>query len=205
MIPLPRILFGAAVAVLLFGAVAFGLDSCGKSRANKSEIDAAFNKGQASGFRDGAAKADKEVEGLSVQVARQDENVARLVSERDAALQRLAASRRAGQPAVGPSDSSPKPPVVVVDQEDARDGVILADARLIDGLQTQVKGLQAENLALVTARDQWKLASEAEARRAAGLQIALDAQKHVAASGKWLGRVQGFAVGAALGYVGGKR
>lgn len=52
--------------------------------------------------------------------------------------------------------------------------------------------------------ESYRLAFEAERRRAAGLQIALDAQKHVQSASKWRGRVEGFVVGAALGYVGGR-
>ncbi len=80
---------------------------------------------------------------------------------------------------------------------DAADAVISAQ----DGL---IKEQAAQILDLTVSRDSWKGAYEEEHRRAVALQIALDAQKHAAKSGKWVGRLQGFAIGLGAGYVGGK-
>ena len=87
---------------------------------------------------------------------------------------------------------------------DHRDELLAADAVLITKLDDQVKGLQ---LALTDEQKrsfEWKATAEAREREAVGLRIALDAQKHVASSGKWVGRFQGLAVGLAGGYIAGR-
>lgn len=64
-------------------------------------------------------------------------------------------------------------------------------------IESQVKELKlvrqesAENRAAV----------EAERRRVAGLQIALDAQKHVRSSERWSGRFEGASAGTVFGFV----
>ena len=51
------------------------------------------------------------------------------------------------------------------------------------------------------AKDRALITSE---QRARGLEIALEAQRHASKSQRWLGRIEGVAVGIAIGYVGGK-
>ena len=97
-----------------------------------------------------------------------------------------------------PAAPSVSGPVGVVDPTgDLRDQIIAAQDKQIAALGVEIKGLRAaldlKDQALVTAE-----------QRARGLELALDAQKHASRSQRWLGRIEGVAVGIAIGYVGGK-
>ena len=88
-------------------------------------------------------------------------------------------------------------PVGVVGADDLRDQIIAAQDKQIAALGVEVTGLRTaldlKDRALVTAE-----------QRARGLEIALEAQRHASRSQRWLGRIEGVAVGIAIGYVGGK-
>ena len=89
-------------------------------------------------------------------------------------------------------------PVGVVDPAgDLRDQIIAAQDSQIAAQKDEIKGLRAaldlKDRALVTAE-----------QRARGLELALEAQKHASKSQRWLGRIEGVAVGVAIGYAGGK-
>jgi uncharacterized membrane protein YdfJ with MMPL/SSD domain len=81
--------------------------------------------------------------------------------------------------------------------DDLRDQIITAQDSQIAAQKDEIKGLRAaldlKDRALVTAE-----------QRARGLELALEAQKHASKSQRWLGRIEGVAVGIAIGYVGGK-
>ena len=87
---------------------------------------------------------------------------------------------------------------------DDRDALIAKDQEVITALTKVVEDQGTEISQLTISRDQWKASSEAEHRAVVGLQIALDAQKVVSKSDKWIGRVEGFAIGIGAGYVAGR-
>ena len=80
---------------------------------------------------------------------------------------------------------------------DLRDQIIAAQDSQIAAQNDEIKGLRAA----LDAKDKALVTSE---QRARGLEIALDAQRHASKSQRWLGRIEGVAVGIAIGYVGGK-
>lgn len=96
-----------------------------------------------------------------------------------------------------PANPGVPDPVGVVGADDLRDQIIAAQDSQIAAQKDEIKGLRAaldlKDRALVTAE-----------QRARGLEIALDAQRHAPKSQRWLGRIEGVAVGIAIGYVGGK-
>ena len=126
----------------------------------------------------------------------QADAAAKTAAQHEATAQALKvklAQLRAVPAAPGVSD-----PVGVVDPAgDLRDQIIAAQYSQIAAQKDEIKGLRAaldlKDRALVTAE-----------QRARGLEIALDAQKHASKSQRWLGRIEGVAVGIAIGYVGGK-
>lgn len=200
----PRLIqaaLGGLLIVGLLGGTALGVDSCGKGSVIKAEQQANAAHGAADAHQTQAQASDKLVADLQARVASAAQDMDRLQAERAALLRKLAAtvptvpSHPDNAPAVGPVPG----PVV-----DVRDQVIAKDAELIQA-QSKVISDQAEVIGtLVVSRDAWKATAEARQREAAGLRIALDAQRSVATSSRWLGRVQGFAIGLGAGFVAGR-
>ena len=89
---------------------------------------------------------------------------------------------------------------VVVDSAPAdslRDQIIAVQDKQIAALGAEVDELRAA----LDLKDRALVTSE---QRARGLELALEAQKHASKSQRWLGRIEGVAVGVAIGYAGGK-
>ena len=76
--------------------------------------------------------------------------------------------------------------------------------QIITAQDEQIAALKVEVTELRTALDLKDQALIASEKRARGLEIAMEAQKHASKSQRWLGRIEGVAVGNAIGYVGGK-
>ena len=109
------------------------------------------------------------------------------------ALKAKLAHLRAVPAAPGVSD-----PMGVVDSAgDLRDQIIAAQDQQIAAQKDEIKGLRAA----LDLKDRALVTSE---QRARGLELALEAQKHAQRSQRWLGRIEGVAVGIAIGYVGGR-
>ena len=195
-------LLGALLIIGVLGGSALGVESCGRGKVDQGTQQANEAHGAADAHQTQAKDSDKLVADLQARVASAAQNVDRLTAERVRLLRALAAK-------VPPVPSDPDHAVAVAPQPgpvaDERDAVIAKDAELIQAQQVVISDQAAVIGTLIVSRDAWKATAEARQREAAGLRIALDAQKHVAASGKWLGRVEGFAVGIALGYAGGRR
>ena len=107
------------------------------------------------------------------------------------ALKAKLAQLRAVPAAPGVSDS------MGVVGDDLRDQIITAQDSQIAAQKDEIKGLRAA----LDAKDRALITSE---QRARGLELALEAQKHAQRSQRWLGRIEGVAVGVAIGYVGGR-
>lgn len=73
-------------------------------------------------------------------------------------------------------------------------------ATLLDLVAVQEKQIKV----LTLARDDWKRAYEQSAQEAIQLRSALAAKEGMAKAERWKGRLEGLAVGVALGYVGGR-
>jgi len=78
-----------------------------------------------------------------------------------------------------------------------KDQIINTQDQQIGTLKIEVSELRAA----LDAKDRALITSE---QRARGLELALEAQKHASKSQRWLGRIEGVAVGIAIGYAGGK-
>lgn len=202
MISLPKILIGAAVALGLVGLLAFAAQSCNKGKETHAETQAEYERGKADGLAQKAKEADAQVGEIQAIVDAQAKDLSRLTEERDAAIRQLASERKRGSSTDRPAGDAIGP--VVASAPDGRDAVIEADARLISAQSQQIGSLTLQVSVLTIARDSYKSAFEAEQRRSASLQIALDAQKAVSASGKWLYRAQGLAIGIGAGYIAGR-
>ena len=197
---LPKILIGAALALGLIGAIAFGVSHFAGKAETKAETQSHVDQGQALAHAEAAKVSDGQVADLQTKLDATQTNLDRLTAERNALLKRLAVPKPSS---TGPV-ALPSLPAIPSNAPDVRDEVIAKDAEVIAAQDVRIKGLESIQVQLVVSRDRWKSAYDAESRRAAGLEIALAAQKHVSASGKWLGRIEGFAVGVALGYAGGR-
>jgi hypothetical protein len=193
-----KVLGGAALAILLTGLLANQVRTCQNTRATQAEHNASVAQGEANAHATQAKTSDAAVSDLQAKLQDQSASLDRLLKERAALLRKLAKNPIPNDVAM-PSDPGAPP-----SDPDPRDAVIAKDAEVITELQADAGAKDSLIIQLTVSRDQWKSAYEAENRRAVGLQIALDAQKVVSKSDKWLGRIQGFAVGVAVGYAGGK-
>lgn len=192
-----HILGAVIAALLLIWALASGGRGCADAQVHQGETQAAVAQGESNVHVQQAnqlqAEAKAEREARKTAEARVD----RLKKENAELLRRLAASHGASVP------HAPGPGVPVQDDPDAdpRDAVIEKQQEII-AEQDKVMESQAKELVLVRQEStENRAALEAERRRAAGLQIALDAQKHVRSSERWGGRVEGFGVGNLTGFL----
>ena len=124
------------------------------------------------------------------------------VKDRDAKIASLKAKRAAYRAAslspAGQTDCGNAPAV-----EDPNAAGAIQD-QIIAAQDEQIAALKVEVTELRTALDLKDQALIASEKRARGLEIALEAQKHASKSQRWLGRIEGVAVGIAIGYMGGK-
>ena len=187
-------LLGLAIVITMLGFAAFGSESCNRGKVQQAEAAANVSHGAADAHQQQAQASDAQVEDLKAKVQSQNAKVGRLLAERTALLARLDHADHV------PVD--PVPPGEPV--RDDRDAVIAKDAEVIAAQGKQITDQAVVISALTVSRDAWKATAEERAREAAGLRIALDAQKSVANSGKWVGRFQGFAIGIGAGYVAGR-
>jgi hypothetical protein len=194
-IPRRYLLLGLGAVLAIFAATV-GFDSCYQKKVTKADRQANTAHGEADVHQQQA----QAVPDHAAELAQAKTDVAGARAEVEKLRRIVAAQRRQGVP--DPVVPDPAQPVTV--EPDHRDELLAADAVLIAKLDDQVKGLQ---LALTDEQKrsfEWKATAEAREREAVGLRIALDAQKHVSASGKWVGRFQGLAVGLAGGYIAGR-
>ena len=164
--------------------------------SSKAETVAKVDEKKAQDHADQAAIIDARLPAIQDQLDNAKEALAKLSSEREVLLKKLAESKK-----VLPSLPQVTTPTVTTDP---RDEVIVSDAKVIENQKLVIAQQDSKIVLLTTSRDEWKAAFNDEQRRATGLQIALDAQKRVSVSGKWVWRLQGLAVGFGAGYVAGR-
>jgi len=194
-------------ALLLVGGTAWGIKHHAAAKGVKAEAQAATFGAEAKVETTHAQASDAKVPALVAQQAADhdralaaEKTVAQLQAERVVLLKRLAARP---VPAVDPGS----PPVA-----DVRDDVIAKDAEVIAAQATQVVSLKAENadqalviVQLTTSRDEWHAACDLRDKQATAQAAATQAWKEAVTAIRWQGRIEGFALGALAGYLGGKK
>lgn len=203
-------LFAAVLGLaLVIGGLAAlsGLDSCRRAGGGLAEHNAAVAQGEANAHQSQAQAHDSEVADLQAQLVAREADLGRLSRERDALRRKLAAvgqsnSHPANTGSVGADDSEPSGNSGELDLLRA---TVAKDAEVIEAQELLIKN-QSESILVVTkARDEWKATAEARERQALAQEAATKAWKDAVTSSRWRGRVEGFAAGVALGYVGGRR
>lgn len=194
---LGRILAAAAAVLIIIGALVFGVDSCHRREGSAAETQSHVDQGVANAHLNQA----QEVPDHAAELAAAQANVDRARAE-VARVKRLLAAKPS-LPVLDPTGANPAiAPTVAPDH---RDETIAALDVLVRAQDGQIGSLTLALTDKTRQSEEYRLAFEAERRRAVGLEIALEAQKSLTASSKWTGRIQGFAAGAALGLLGGKR
>ena len=193
----PRYIIAAGLALaLIIGSLA-GYQSCQAKRGSAAETQSHIDEGVANAHLNQAqAMLDhaKELAAAQADVDRAWAEVAR--------VKRVLASK----PVVSIPDTPGSDQTVITPiLPDHRDEAISALDALVSAQGAQIGSLKLALTDKTRQSEEYRLAFEAERRRAVGLEIALDAQKSLVKSSRWQGRIEGFAVGIALGYVEGRR
>lgn len=184
-------------AILLVLASLAGVDSCRKRQGSQAEHQAAVHQGEANAH----VQQAQAVPDHAAELAQAKTDVAGARAEVERLRRIVAAQRRQGVPDPA-SPAAPDPGPVAPDH---RDELLAADAVLIAKQDAQIQGLTVALTDEQARSEQFRLAFEAERKATAAQQAATEAWKHAVTTSKWRGRVEGFAAGVALGYVGGKR
>jgi len=167
--------------------------------AEQAEVRANVAKGEADALKRQANAKDAEIAAKDSGLAEARADVARKVE----ALRSI----RAHVHVSGTADESEQPILAgpeYLEPNLAGNGIIAAQDALIQSQAYLIKSQEVKISDLLISRDLWKSSAEAREREAAGLRIALEARKSLTKGALWRGRFQGIAVGAALGYAGGR-
>lgn len=189
----------ALLAVALLGAAAVVLVNGHQERKVEQAFQQSLElKGQVDALQEQAGKLVGEADEQRKVAAAAGQDVEKSRADVRALKARLAKALASG-PGNPVGDVDP-----VDDTTDLRDQVIAAQGEQIEAQDRQITALGGEIKGLRAAlvlKDQALVTQE---QRARGLEIALDAQRSAARSGKWVGRLQGFAIGLGAGYVSGR-
>jgi hypothetical protein len=191
----------AVLAIALVLGTAWGIKHRAASKGSKDEAQAQVFKGEANATQTTAQASDAKIPDLQAKVDDQAASLVRLQAERDALLRKLAAK-------VPSVSSNPDPTGAVSTPDsvsDVRDEVIAKDAEVITAQTKQIQDQQAVIVALTGSRDQWKATADLRDKQAMAQEAATAAWKQAVVASRWQGRIEGFAAGAVLGYLGGKR
>ena len=197
----PRLLqaaLGGFLLVGLLGIAACATETCAKKTDSYIEEQAHAAKVEASTHEAEAKAKDAQIPDLQAKLNTAKADLDRVSAQRNALLLQLSQQTSGGHVAL--PDTAPEP----THAPDVRDEVIAKDAEVIAAQKNVISQQDTQILVLTGSRDQWKAAYESEKRANVGLQISLDAQKTVSKSSKWLGRIEGFAIGFGVGYLGGR-
>jgi len=85
-----------------------------------------------------------------------------------------------------------------------KDQTIEAGKVALDDKNKAIGELKIQIADLGTSRDLWKKSADEERKRAACLEVALEAQKALTKQALWKGRLQGLAIGIGGGYLAGR-
>jgi len=192
----------AAIGLGLILAILAGLagyNSCRKTQGSAAEVQANIAKGEANAHQSQAQASDAVVSDLQAKHLETKKALDRLTNERVALLKRLDVERQARL------DAESAHPATIEPIPDVRDAVIAKDAEVIAAQTVVIGQKDAEIVQLTTSRNEWKATAEARERQALAQEAATKAWKQAVTSSRWQGRIEGFAAGAALGFLGGRR
>ncbi len=195
MIPRRYLLLGLG-AVLAVLASLVGVDSCRRHQGAQGEQQAQQHIQEANAHASQAQAVPDHSEALAAEKANTD----RAWSE-VRRLRALVASQTPGVP--GPAEGAG--PAVGQPATDHRDELLAADRVLIEAQAGQIAALDLALKDEQRRSSEWKAAFEAERKATAAQQAATEAWKKAVTTSRWRGRFEGAAVGALLGYLGGKR
>lgn len=182
---------GAAVLLALL-ASAWGVGylqgaRSGQARSIESEKQSQEAKGRADAAAEAARRAQADEAQARAEMADADAKAAR-AAEMVAKLR----NRHVPDSGVVPGpDPGPLEPVALID----------ALASQVEAEQVRVAARDAVILSLEAQRDGWKRAHDERHKETVSLRLALEGQKAAVNGELWRGRVQGFAVGIASGYL----
>lgn len=194
----PALVTGLGVLVVLgvtFGAGYWYAGNRNQAKVTQAETQANIAKGERDAITAQAQAKDQAI-------AAKDSSLADAKARLHRAEQELARSKMV-RPAVVPVPlpAVPGTPLGNMGVEEPgwdlvgrQEAVIKAQSNLIKLQETKIDDL-------TISRDLWKASTEAGAREAAGLRIALEAQKSLTKNALWKGRFQGLAIGLGTGYV----
>ena len=189
-------IIGPAVLILGFAGVA--TYSCVKGRqvavhvqqADQDHTAAASSAAQGAAHDQEAATEAPQIQNDAVTVAQLRAEVARLRTPH----------APAPEPPAAPGLPAPEPVAPPVDL-----AAVVAKQDLLIAAQDKQIGDQAEQIHTLTlARDSWRLSAQDSAAEAVQLRSALAAKEGVLKAQRWMGRLEGLAVGFGSGYVAGR-
>ncbi len=186
---------GAAVLLALV-ASAWGVGylqgaKSGQARSIEAEKQSQEAKGRADAAAEAARRAQTNEAQARAQVADADAKAARAAE----LVAKLRADRRPAPGVVPPADPGPLEPVALID----------ALASQVEAERVRVAARDAVILSLEAQRDGWKQAHDERHKETVSLRLALEGQKSAVNGARWRGRMEGFAVGAGLGFFAGRR
>ena len=187
------VLVGVAVGLL---AAAWGIGYLQGARsveakATQAEQQAQEHKGRADAAVESARRAQVDEAKARAGMADADAKAAR-------AAELVAHLRNRPLPAPGVVPSADPGPLEPV-------GLIDALTEQVEAQREQIQARDGLILSLEAQRDGWKRAHDERHRETVALRLALDGQKAAVNGALWRGRIEGFAVGAGLGFVAGRR
>ena len=166
-----------------------------QTKVTQAETQANIAKGEADALKRQAEAKDKAD-------AAKDSAIADAKASLYRAEQELARSKMV-RPAMVPVPISAIPwtPMGNMGLEEPGRDLVRRQETVIEAQSNLIKLQETKIDDLTISRDLWKASTEAGAREAAGLRIALEAQKSLTRNALWRGRIQGLAIGLGSGYV----
>ena len=166
----------------------------------EAEHRARESKGEANAHQNAASQSDSRLPEVEAKLAQATAGMAGARAEVARLRKALATRPEAVLDPNGATEAVTEP--VAADPRDA----LIASQDVLIGKQDVVISEQAGQIViLTTSRDEWKATAEARERQAMAQEAATRAWKSAVTTGRWNGRLEGFAAGAILGYIGGKR
>lgn len=193
----PVLVTGLGVLVVL--GVAFGAGYWQGTKRNQAKVAQSEN---AANVAKGEADALKrQAEAKDQAIAAKDSAIADAKASLYRAEQELARSKMVRPTVVPvPIPAIPWTPMGNMGMEEPGRDLVGRQEAVIKAQSNLIKLQEAKITDLTISRDTWKEAESARAREAAGLRIALEAQKSLTKNALWKGRIQGLAIGLGSGY-----
>ena len=194
----PALVTGLGVLVVL--GVTFGAGYWQGTKRNQAKVTQAETQANiAKGERD-AITAQAQAKDQAI--AAKDSSLADAKARLHRAEQELARSKMVRPPLVSvPVPAVPGAPLGNMGVEEPGWDLVGRQEAVIEAQSNLIKLQETKIDDLTISRDLWKASTEAGAREAAGLRIALEAQKSLTKNALLRGRIQGLAIGLGSGYV----